>query len=306
VIAQANRVPGRLDVTGIELIAGALRATGELSLAGHAVSGRIRAEALPLPLPYARSPDPLPLGWLQRAEANVHLDAGDVLLGLAPSVQDLAADLSLSNGVLTARNVSAKLSGGNVGGEVQISVGEKPALTVHGKAQDVAIAGPVFGGTLDVTSGVLQAEFDLQAEGYSPAALISTLSGRGAIGLQGVTIAGFDLGGAQSALASPSTPLLTAGLRTALASGSTRFPELQIPFDSRRGVLSVHASGDTPSGGASIAGTLDLLDGVLDGRLTLRPGAGLPEVSARLTGPATSPTRTPELAGVARWLAERP
>ena len=306
VIAQANRVPGRLDLTGLELIAGSLRATGQLSLAGHSVTGRIRAETLPLPLPYANSPEPLPLGWLLQGDASVHLEADEVLLGLAPSVSGLAADLSLSGGTLAARNLSAKLSGGTVSGEVQLSIGEKPQMSLRGKAQDVAITGPLFGGTLDVTSGVLQAEMALTAEGYSPAALVATVGGHGTIGLQTATIAGFDLGAAQAALASPTAALMTAGLRTALGGGSTAFPALQIPFEAQRGVVTVRASGETGSGGATMAGTVELLGGTLDGRLTLRPGVGLPEVSARLTGPAGAPARTPELAGVSRWLAERP
>lgn len=305
-IAQANRVPARLDLTGIELIAGTLRATGQLSLVGHALSGKIRADALPLPLPYASSPDPLPLGWAQGVDANVHLDAGEVLLGLAPVVQNLAADLSLSNGTISIRNMSAQLSGGTISGDAQLATQEKPLLSVHAKAQNVAVTAPIFGGSLDVTSGVLQTEFTINGEGYSPAALIATLSGSGAVRVQEAAVAGFDLGAAQAALANPDAALLTAGLRTALGSGSTRFGTLHIPFEAKRGVLTLQASGDTPSGGASIDGTLDLLAGVFDGRLTLRPGAGLPDVSARLTGPAIAPVRTPELAGVARWLAERP
>jgi hypothetical protein len=77
-------------------------------------------------------------------------------------------------------------------------------------------------------------------------------------------------------------------------------------LQARRGALSVDASATAPTGTAAFTGTLDLLGGALEGRLSLRPGNDLPEVVTRLSGPAGSPARTPELAGLARWLAERP
>jgi hypothetical protein len=49
-----------------------------------------------------------------------------------------------------------------------------------------------------------------------------------------------------------------------------------------------------------------MLGGALEGRLALRPGADLPELVTRLTGPALQPVRTPELAAVSRWVAEQP
>ena len=305
-IAQATKLPERLTLNGIELIAGALRAEGQLALSGRALTGKLHADTLPLPLPFASSTDPLPLGWLRDAQASVHLDAGEVLFGLAPAMRDLAADLSAANGSAAARNVTAAVSAGVISGDVQLNTVEKPSLSVHGRAQDVAVTAPLFGGTLDVASGIMQLSVDLTAEGYSPAALTATLSGRGTADVRGATVTGFDLAAAQAALAASTGPQMTAGLRSALESGGTSLADLQVPFEIRRGVLTFRASGATDSGATAVAGTLDLLGGTLDGRLTLSPGAGLPEVAARLTGPATSPARTPELAGVARWLAERP
>ena len=107
-------------------------------------------------------------------------------------------------------------------------------------------------------------------------------------------------------MASPEAPRLTDALRKALMTGSTATPLLEIPFEARKGIVTLHASGASGAATVALDGSIDLLAAVIEGRLTIRPGPGLPDVSARLTGPASAPVRTPELASVARWLAERP
>lgn len=305
-IAQANVVPGRAEATSFELVAGQLRAAGQLALAGRALSGRVRAETLTLPMIHPRSPDPLPANWLRGLEATLRLEAGEVLVDLAPTVQSLAADLSASHGVLTAKAVTAKLSGGTLAGTIVLDAGEKPRLSVQGQARDIGLTGPLDGGTLDLTAGVLAASVDLAGEGYSPAALTATLSGSGVVTIRDAEVSGIDLPAAQAAIAASEPTQLTGALRTALTSGQTSLPLLTIPFDAKRGVLTVHAAGAAGAGSAALGGTVDLSSGMLEGRLTLQPGPSLPEVAARLTGTITAPVRTPELASVARWLAERP
>jgi len=46
---------------------------------------------------------------------------------------------------------------------------------------------------------------------------------------------------------------------------------------------------------------------VMDLRIVLRPSASrpVPDIAIRLTGPLYHPQRTPELAGLARFVAER-
>jgi hypothetical protein len=306
VIAQASAVPGRFELDNVELVAGSLRARGQLVLAGSAFSGKIRAETLPLPMLYPRSPDPLPLGALHGIQANLHVQAGQVLVALAPTVQDLSAELSVEGGALKIAGLTAKLSSGTVSGTALLETGDKPRLSIQGQAKDVAVTGPLTGGTLDVTSGLLQAQLDLNGEGYSPAALTATLAGTGSIRIHDAHVNGFDLEAARTALAEPAQARLTETVRAALTSGSTEVTQLDIPFGAQRGVLSLDAAAAAASGTATLTGTLDLLGDALDGQLTLHPGAGMPDLGVRLSGPAEAPVRTPELAGVARWLAERP
>ncbi len=48
-IAQASSGPGSLELDEFQLVAGSLRASGQLTFSGRALSGRVRAETLPLP-----------------------------------------------------------------------------------------------------------------------------------------------------------------------------------------------------------------------------------------------------------------
>jgi uncharacterized protein involved in outer membrane biogenesis len=275
-------------------------------LADRTVSGRVAAETLALPMVYPRSPDPLPFAALQGWQANVHVEAGEVLVGQTPSVQSLSAELALDDGGFRIPHLSAKLAGGEVSGTVQLNLTDTPRLRVSGAAKNVAIGGPLLGGTLDVTAGTLGAELELAGEGHSPAALLATASGSGRVQVQNGTATGFDLAAASAALAKTDRTGLTDAIRSALSSGTTPFATLDAGLQARKGVLTIDATATAPSGNAALNGTLDLLGGALEGRLTLRPGDDLPEVVMRLTGPATEPVRTPELAGLARWLAERP
>jgi hypothetical protein len=305
-IAQAAVSPGRIELDNFELVAGAARASGRLALAERSLSGRIIAETLPLPMVYPRSPDPLPFAGLRGWQANLRLEAGAVLFGLTPTVQSFAADIALADDVVQLQRIAAKLAGGELSGTVRLGLGDTPGLTVQGEAKDVAIDGPLWGGTLDVVGGTIGGRVDATAEGHSPAALLATLSGAGDVHVQGGTATGFDLGAAGAALAKADRAGLADAIRAAVSAGRTPFATLEAALHAKKGVLSIDATATAPSGAASFLGTLDLSGGALEGRLALRPGAELPELVTRLTGPATDPVRTPELAGLARWLAERP
>ncbi len=305
IIAQVAAAPNKTELTHVELIAGAFRGAGQLTLTGTTLTGQVQAETLPLPMLYPRSPDPLPLDWLHGFSGKVHVEAAQVLVGLAPTVQDLTADLALADGVLAIDNAGAKLSGGTIGGAARIEAGEKPHMALDAHWQNIAVSGGLFASTFDLAAGTLSGQLALTGEGYSPAALAATLAGKGSVMIGDAQVTGLDLEAAKAALGGPVGNQVTAGLRDALARGTTRFQALLAPFEVHGGVVSLHAAGDAPPGSATLDGTLDLLGGILEGVLTLHLGPDLPDVAERLTGPAGAPARTPEFATVARWLAER-
>ncbi|HYZ61133.1 MAG TPA: AsmA-like C-terminal region-containing protein, partial [Acetobacteraceae bacterium] len=305
-IAQTTAAPGRIDLENFELVAGSLRASGKLEAAGRAVSGRVSAETLTLPMISPGSPDPLPVAKLKDVQANIRLEAGDVLVGLTPVLKTLSSDLTLASGSLQLGNLTAKLGGGEVRGTARLELADVPRLAVSGQAKGVTIAGPLWDAALDLTGGQADVQVDVVGEGHSPAAVTATLTGSGKVQVRDGVATGFDLAAAASALTKPDPAGMTASVRAALSGGTTPFSLLEAELQARRGVLTIDAKATAAAGAATLTGTLDLLGGTLEARLALRPGNELPELATRLTGPATQPVRTPELAGLARWLAERP
>lgn len=317
-LAQVEASGERIALEGIDLAAGAMRLGGQLTVEGlggdPAVTGRIVAEVLPLPLLYVRSPDPLPLGGLRGWQAALRVEAAQLLVGLTPVMRQLAANVALESGTLRIDRATAELSGGALSGSIVVDTGaEPPRLSLQAAIAGAALSRPAPDLPLDVASGVLDAQANLSAAGHSPAALLATLSGTAQATVRDGVLSGIDLSGAGTALARTDPARLDAELRAALQGGASPFGHLALSAELGRGVLSL---GDAqllgPAGTVRFTGTADLSGGTLDLRAALRPTLPsegperAPELGLRLTGPAAEPRRTPELAALARWLADRP
>ena len=308
-LAQVQAVPGRITLERFDLVAASLRAGGQLVVEGRSVTGQVAAEVLPLPLPYPRGRDPLPFWALHGWEAALKVEAAEVLLGQAPALQALSADVVVRDGVLRLPRVTAGLMGGVLSGTALVdAAADPPRLAVAAQVSGAAVAGRVLDGPIDLSSGAVDGRLDLAAAGHSPAALLATMSGTAGLDVQDGTLAGLDLAAAAAALADPGQGGLTAKIRAALLGGTTAFSKLELPMRVQRGVVALAGSVTAVSGSIEVAGAVDLL-GAADLRLLLRlaapdPQPG-PELGLLLTGPLGA-TRTPELAGLSRWLAERP
>ena len=99
-----------------------------------------------------------------------------------------------------------------------------------------------------------------------------------------------------------------------MATDAGSFARLDAPLTVLRGVVTTEAAMTSAAGDGQVSGGVDLLGGSLDMRIALLPavpggpvqGVAGPVLGMRLTGLAAALTRTPEVAGVARWLADRP
>jgi len=308
-LAQVQAAPGRIVVERFDLVAASLRAAGQLTLEGRGVTGQVTAEVLPLPLPYPRGRDPLPFWALHGWDAALKVEAAQVLLGQAPALQALSADVVVGGGALRLPRVSAGLMGGVLSGTALVdAAADPPRVALAAELSGAAVTGPVLDAPLDLASGALDGRLDLSAAGHSPAALLATMSGTAGLGVQDGTLAGLDLPAAAAALADPGQAGLPARIRAALLGGTTAFSKLALPMRVQRGVIALDGTLAAPSGSIDLAGAMDLL-GAADLRLLLRPVAPDPqpgpELGLLLTGPLGA-ARTPELAGLSRWLAERP
>lgn len=334
-VAQVAASADRVALDSFDLVAGTARLGGQMAVGEEGgeptVTGRIVAAALPLPPVQARSHDPLPAWALRGWRASLRVEAAQVLAGLTTLARGVTANVALEDGTLRVAGITGTLDGGGtVGGVVAVyAAAEPPRVEVQASVAGAALSRTEGtqpeAGMPDLLSGTLDARAELRASGYSPAALLATLSGTAEAEVRGGELAGLDLRRAGAALLAADQVPPDAELRAALAGGATPFERLRVAATLDGGVATLgeaHLSG--PAGQAALSGTVDLPSLSLDLRATVRPAleqtAGdavpgsparepsndAPELAVRLTGPARLPRRVPELAAVMRWLAERP
>jgi hypothetical protein len=300
-VARVRGEPKKLSADEFDITAGALHATGRLGVdwAGvqpH-VSGTVSAESLPVPLPYPRARDPMPLGILSGWTASVRIEVGRLLVGASLVAEKLSADMSLADRTFRIDRIAAMLGGGSVTGSVSLSTtGSVPALSIVLGVAGATISGPVFDEPIDLSAGAIDGSITARATGYSPAAMLATLNGDVTVKVEHGQIAGFDL-------AHFDQHLTEANVDAALAPGTTAFETLNVSARIDRGSVML-TSGRLISvlGETSVSGTIGLPSASCDLRLEIRPAVpDAPRIGLRLTGPLDSPNRTYELADLTRW-----
>jgi hypothetical protein len=300
-IAQLAGTADHVSADSFELTAASLRATGALELrrggGPPSLSGHIDAETLPLPLPYPRALDPLPLAALANWDATVKLRAGRVLAGLLPVMEQAQSTLTLSNGVLHVDGLTASVGGGALtGGGTLDATAEPPRLAAKLSLARATLSGPLFDMPLDLASGTVDLDLGIAANGHSPAALLSTLSGDMTLSVTDGVVAGL-------AIAKIAPGLPPDSVRAALAGGATPFQTLTLAGHFDRGVLALaRADMVAPSGKVAVSGTVDVAGAAADLTLAIVPSVpDAPAIGLRLSGPLDAPRRTPELADLTRW-----
>ena len=313
-IGQVGGQKGQLHAGPFQLIAGMLRTGGQLALATHgrgsSLTGRILADVLPLPMLPAKQP--LPLSGLRGWQAAVQFGVRQVLwrgapvLGAAGGMADLSGG-RLSVNLQSARLLGDTLGGGTLSGSASVdAAASPPRFNVQARLAGARIDGRVDG--LALKAPLSDGRVDVSAIGFSPAALAATLSGTASVTLGAGAVQGFDLGAVKAALALPDLAGAEAALRGALSGGSTGFDTLSAQGSITNGSLALEKA-DLQSGAGTVSatGSVDLARGISDVRLALHPALpGAPDVGLRIGGPLGAPSRIPELAAAAKWLAERP
>lgn len=309
-VGQVVGSAGHLEIVSGRLGAGGLRVAGQVAVEGRRVTGRLSAESLPMPAVHLRSPDPLPFGLLRGWSGALRVDAGEVLAGEVAVLGQAVSELELDEGVLTVR-LDGQASGGRVHGTAVVdAAADPPRVDVTGQVAGLGIVGPVFGTPVDVVAGLVDATFALSGAGYSPAALLATVSGAAAVAVRDGVADGFDLVAAAAALDGAGAPTVLGGARQALMTGSTHLGRLDGRLTVTQGVIGMEAGLTETAGWVRLGGSYDAAGRILDAGVAVVPvvrGGGVgPELGVRLSGGAAGVTASPELAGLARWLAERP
>ncbi|MCQ4162506.1 AsmA family protein [Roseomonas sp. GC11] len=294
-----------------DLVAAGLRLGGQVTLSRPQgvprLTGRLAAERLPLPWIDLASREPLALDALAGWEAELALSAQAVEPAGLPALAQAAATLRLRERVLALENLQFQLMGGRLNGAVRLEAGASPpVLAVQGRLAGLSLGLPLSGLPVDLTAGRIDAEAELRAAGFSPAALLATLEGSGRVAVRDGVLSGTDLRAAQAASERDGLATAEAGLRAALAEGATAFEaaELGLKLEGGRAVLENGRMALPEAPGARLSGEVDLARGGMDLLLATRDGDA-PAFGLRLTGPLGAPRRVPELADWLRWRAAR-
>ena len=300
-----------VSAENLDLVAGGLRARGQLAVALDAgrprVTGRLAAERLPLPDLALRDNDPLGFGVLGAFDAELAVEAAELVASDLPALNEVAARLRLDGGRLALEEIRARLGGGALEGTLGLDVAAvPPVLSGSLGLTGAALTRPLFGLPIDMASGRVEAQGRFTASGHAPATLLGSLAGEGRIALVDGVLAGVALREVVNAAAIEDPAQAEAGMREALAGGATALERLEGGWRAAAGVVTLDGVRIAGEGGVSgvIEGSLDLRRETVDLRFAVQPPpAGAPAVALRVTGPAEMPRRQPELADWARWRA---
>ena len=310
----------RAALGGLVLSAGGLHGRGDVALTWPEtgvpiLTGALDMDALPVPLPYLRSTNPLDLDVLRAGNADVAIRTAHLLWGGSDQGEAASARAVVTSGVLRLDDVATHLAGGALTGALTLETADPPRLHATAKLAGAVLAGPVFGTPLDVTAGRVDASADLATAGYGPSALFAGLRGTlratvtdGALtGFAAGQLLGLLQGVPASAASEPDSAALRADVADALSHGATPFATLDVTATAASGLLTLTgATLSGPAGMAEASGTVDLPGGTIDLALALQPKLdGAPTVGLRLIGPAANPSRNASQAELTRWLDAR-
>ncbi len=303
-----------LALANLDVTAGSLRTTGALRFgwgAAPSLSGRIDADVLPLP---GFAPGFVPgfadawlLGGAPRGQADVQVQARQMLVGGAALFAPFAADVTLARGRFRLDAARAGVAGGTAQASATLDLAaEPPRLEVRGSLTDAAIGGALFGLPVDIASGRADGKATLAAEGHSMAAMRSALHGEVSARVDAGSLQGVALGALP-----PDFP--ADAVTAALQGGVTSFDRADLAARLDHGIATVTEGRITlPAGAITLSGSYDLSQDVADLALTFQPSVASPAavppiappvIGLRLLGQRGAMERIAQLAGLARWHA---
>jgi uncharacterized protein involved in outer membrane biogenesis len=254
------------------------------------ITGTLVIDTLPWPSPAPDAPIPVDLlpGW----QATLGITVNQVMDDLSPVASDIHAETEVSGGVLRVAIERAHVLGGTLTGAVKLAASDPPMLTATLGLADAdpspADQDPPVWLPVAFTASRLNGRATLAARGYSLtswlASLDADLSLTGGPGM----LAGLDLAAVpKPGLGEPPAETHKAALFT----GTTAFDALTATASIALGEL--HLSGfqlTGPTGVITAAGQVDLVRGVCNVNLALKPAGAGTALNAVLQGPVGHPS----------------
>jgi hypothetical protein len=303
VVADTNSDGGSWALAPVTFSVGMLHGSGTLGRASarsadahplpvRPITGTLAINTLPWPEPAAD--DPIPFDLLRGWHATLGLTIGQVVDDLTPVATDIRAETDVADGLLHVSIEKAGFLGGKLTGTVNLAASaDPPALTASfglsgahpsaGTEHDLPLGLPVT-----VTAQDVEGHATLAARGYSLSSWLASLDATMSLTAGPGTINGIDL----AAVPKPGLEeTLAVDRRAALFAGSTAFDTLSATAGITQGELQLggfQLSG--PAGAMTVGGQVDLVRGVCNLDLALKPAGGGAALSAVLQGPVGHPT----------------
>lgn len=308
-------VRGRLGIASSHL-------DGEIGIDTLDVAPLIAAAiGMPLTGSGSLSPEPFGQGFFGDVAGTVVIKAPQARFAPALVAKDMRGVLRVGSSGVTFEDVTGTLGEGRLAARLSFTR-DAAGLTTNARMSltDAQASAILPGGGRPPVIGTVRLDAEINGTGRSPAALIGALSGGGSLALDFGQFASLDpriFDNVMRAADQVVQPVEPTRLRDQVSKGldqaRLRVPHVETGFvvsgtQLRAGTTIARGEGAD----ATLSGSLDLANAMLDARVTLsRPAeagsivGGRPEVSVMLKGPVTGPTRTVDVTMLAGWLTLR-
>lgn len=316
-VAWADNTYNVTDITGklgATTLSGALSATTQpkMSLNGHLDIGAIT-------LPSATksgggtggssggakssgdtwSRETIDTAWMHSFDADLKIKAKSITQNMW-TLTDANLAFRLKDGVLTLDDVSAGLFGGRaaINGVIKSGAAAKDPLSLSAKltANNVdaqRLASAAMGKMSHLLTGTLSSvDVSVNATGASPAALVQTLGGKGAMSGKNIIVQGIDAAQLADAAKGSYKPMDRAGsLFKSFQNGSTEFTDFNADFGIQNGVVTFSKIAfDGPKAALNSTGNVNLPAWTVDLKNTMTvKNTDIPAFDFTIRGPLDNP-----------------
>ncbi|MGE3159195.1 MAG: AsmA family protein [Xanthobacteraceae bacterium] len=303
-LAQPNRIDGEFELGALD-VPGALAAVLGMPATGAATTGLWPSE-------------PFESGPIRGYAGRITIKSARAMLAPKLLARDLRAVVRFNETGVAVQSVEAEVAGGRMTAELSAER-RLEGLVAQGQVRFVnADAGELLPGD-GVLSGRITLDMTAKGSGRSASALIGSLAGNGSFTLQNGKVEHLDptVFDAVIRAVDGGLPVDAARVRNWL---DKALAARALPVNLAEGTVTLTAGQarlsntvvHTPAAELTAGGSINLVDGGLEARLTLAGPSGIggiaqapPRIAIALKGPVAAPKRTIDVAALASWLALR-
>ncbi|MFN3657114.1 MAG: AsmA-like C-terminal region-containing protein [Pseudolabrys sp.] len=303
-LAAPYRLNGRIDADNLDAAALVASAAGMPAAADRSAA-------------WSWSREPFAGGAIGAVTGEVELQARRVALLPHLHARELRTTVRLAKDEMVFDDVAGALDGGRLAGRLalQASGGGIKARAKFALSNADA-ASVLAAGARPAVTGTLGLSAEIEGSGLSPVALVGSLHGTGKISLADGQLAALDPRAFETVTRAVDQGLVIDQtrigdiVRRTLASG-------QLTIKRGEGVLAFNAGqvrlanviAESRDADLALSGTLDLIDGSLDGRMVLSGKSEAanthPDIHMALKGPFAAPVRSIDVSALTGWLTLR-